>query len=189
MDTYHLAYPTHYLKKNILTMDDKKFDISEYDDRYFEWHSKHARIYAINTMDWYVQKYKPSSVIDFGCGIGAYLESALKNGISKIEGYDIGGEHVKKFTPIEIQEFIEYADCTNILYTDKYECVISLETAEHIEPSGTDNFVLNIVNSVDKHGVILFSAAPPGQGGTGHINCQTIRRTIINKRGNNITNY
>ena len=150
-----------------------EFDISHYDDRYFKWHKDHTRDYAIRNMDWYVNQFKPQSVIDYGCGIGAYLESALMNKITKLKGFDIGGDYVKKYTEKIVQPYIEYLDCTLPLATDEYDCTISLETGEHIEPSTTNQFVLNIVNSTKKTGTILFSAAQPGQGGSGHINCQT----------------
>ena len=151
---------------------ENKFDISIYNEEFFEWHLKNARDYSIKTMDWYVQKYKPTSVIDFGCGIGSYLESAIKNGIEKVKGYDIGGESAKKYTPDLVIPFIEHKDCTEKIIESKYDCVISFETAEHIDPNGVDEFVSNIVNSVSDNGIILFTAAPPNQQGAGHINCQ-----------------
>lgn len=149
------------------------FDINLYNDEFFEWHLKYAREYSIKTMDWFIDNYKPNSVIDFGCGIGSYLESAYHKGISKLKGFDIGGEYAKKYTPKEIQPFIEYTDCTKEIFTGtKFDCVISFETAEHIEPSGSEQFVKNICNTVSDNGLILFTAAPIGQDGCGHINCQ-----------------
>jgi len=149
------------------------FNIKNYNDRYYKWFKDHTVKYILKTMNWYIDKYKPNSIIDYGCGIGIYLESGLYKGITKLKGFDIGGEYVKKYTNKEIQPYIEYVDCTKLIKTEKYDCTISLETGEHLEPSGTDNFVTNIVNSTNKNGTILFSAAQPGQNGTGHINCQT----------------
>jgi cyclopropane fatty-acyl-phospholipid synthase-like methyltransferase len=151
-------------------MPDNKFDISLYNDEFFEWHLKYAREYSIRTMDWFIEKYKPESVIDFGCGIGSYLESAHNHGLD-ILGLEIS-EAAKKYTPSPLTRFIAYMDCAkpidwNIGIAD---CVISFETAEHIEPSGTDQFIDNLVNATGKY--LLFTAAPPGQEGCGHINCQ-----------------
>lgn len=148
------------------------FDKSLYNDDFFLWHSKYAHEYSVKTMDWFIYNYMPRSVIDYGCGIGSYLLSAHNNGIEKIKGFDIGGEFARKYTPLEVQPFIEYIDCTQEIVTSKYDCVISFETAEHIEPSGTNTFISNLVNSLDKIGLILFTAAPEGQQGTGHINCR-----------------
>ena len=51
----------------------------------------------------------------------------------------------------------------------KYELVISLEVAEHIQPSFAKQFIDSLCKTGD---VILFSAAIPGQGGLNHLNEQ-----------------
>jgi len=145
-----------------------EFDISLYDEDFFEWHVTHARKYSMRTMDWYIQKYKPDSVVDFGCGIGSYLEAAFDYGI-KIKGYEISWEAIIH-TPERIRPFIEYRDCTEPINAGVFDTVISFETAEHIEPEGTNQFIKNLVNATGK--TLLFTAAPPGQEGTGHINCR-----------------
>jgi cyclopropane fatty-acyl-phospholipid synthase-like methyltransferase len=148
------------------------FDISLYNDEFFNWHLIHAREYSIKTMDWFIEKYKPETLLDIGCGIGSYLESAKKHGLKDIYGIDIS-EAAKKYTPEEIQYYIEYEDCTKPLsfFGRTFDVVISFETAEHIDPEGTRQFVKNLVDATGKY--LLFSAAPPGQDGCGHINCQT----------------
>lgn len=150
------------------------FDIDLYNDEFFLWHETYAREYSIKTMDWYIDAFKPNSVVDFGCGIGSYLEACYNKGIKDIAGYDIGGEYAKKYTPTFLHDYITYTDCTQIITTSqKYECVISFETIEHIEPSGTNVFIENLVNATDlKNGRILFTGAPPEQDGCGHINCK-----------------
>jgi SAM-dependent methyltransferase len=159
-------------KVTTLKMETNLFKIDVYDDRYFKWHFDVTRNYAIKTMNWFIQEYKPNSIIDYGCGIGAYLESGLKNNLTKLRGFDIGGDNLIPYIDSSVKEYIEFLDCTQPLKTEKYDCVISLETGEHIEPSQSDSFVDNICNSLNSLGLILFSAAPPGQGGSGHINCQ-----------------
>jgi hypothetical protein len=144
------------------------FDLSLYNDEFFEWHLKHAREYSIKTMDWYIDKYKPMSVIDFGCGIGSYLESAYNHDLY-IRGFEIS-EAARKYTPEHIQKSIFYFDCTQPLFCTGFDTVLSFETAEHIDPDGTQQFVNNIMLCVGMH--LLFTAAPPGQQGTGHINLQ-----------------
>jgi len=50
-----------------------------------------------------------------------------------------------------------------------YDLVVSLEVAEHLPASAAEDFVASLV----RHGsLVLFSAAIPGQGGTGHLNEQ-----------------
>lgn len=148
-------------------MPDSKFDISLYNDEFFEWHLKHARVYSIKTMDWFMEKYGPPSVVDFGCGIGSYLESAYNHG-AYVFGLEISRD-AQKYTPDDIRHLIFYYDCTQPISLMPFDCVISFETAEHIDPKGTDQFIENLVNATGKW--LLFTAAPPGQDGCGHINC------------------
>lgn len=148
------------------------FDIGLYNDEFFQWHIDHAREYSINTMNWYLDEFKTSSICDIGCGIGSYLEAAFEKGLRDIKGYDIA-EPAKKYTPANIQPFIEYRDCTRqIDFPRHYECVMSFETAEHIDPELSTVFVANITKAAGPNGRILFTGAPPGQQGCGHINCQ-----------------
>jgi len=90
-----------------------------------------------------------------------------------IKGYDIA-EPAKKYTPVHIQPFIEYQDCALLPmgWSGQYDCVISFETAEHIESKVSSIFIHNITQATLTSGRILFTAAPPGQQGCGHINCQ-----------------
>lgn len=144
------------------------FDLSLYNDEFFEWHLVYARDYQLKTFSWFLDKYKPRSVIDFGCGIGSYLEVAFEKEIL-VKGYDVS-EFASKYTPPQLRQFIEYTDCTKRIELKKYDCVLSFETAEHIQPEGTDQFVDNLKRAMGKY--ILFTGAPPGQDGCGHINLQ-----------------
>ena len=80
--------------------------------------------------------------------------------------YDI----VKEIVPPEVLAFIEQGDVMTPIDCGKYDCAMSIETAEHILPSYNDIFVDNVTKAATK--LIVFTAAPPGQGGTGHINLQ-----------------
>ncbi len=155
---------------------DTIFDITLYNDDFFKWHYEHARGYSIETMNWYIDEYKPSSVCDIGCGIGSYLEAAYQKGIRNLQGFDIAADAARRYTPLKIQPFIDYRDCGKPLALPPehggFECVICFETAEHIEPSDSLVFVQNICAVLHEKGTILFTGAPPGQEGCGHINCQ-----------------
>jgi len=145
------------------------FDISIYNKEFFEWHKKHVHESAMRCMDWYIDKYKPTSVIDFGCGIGSYLESCSNHGVM-FGGIEIS-EHALKFMSDSVKPYVDIMDCTEDFgQIGRFDTVISFETAEHIEPEGTNQFILNLVNATGK--TLLFTAAPPGQEGTGHINCR-----------------
>ena len=123
---------------------------------------------ARQIVPWLLQKIQIKSVIDIGCGNGLWLNVFLENNIKDIHGYD--GEWVdKSLLAIPAENFHTIDLCNNKFDYRKADLVISLEVAEHLPESLSDQFVLNLTKISS---VILFSAAVPGQGGTNHINEQ-----------------
>ena len=113
-----------------------------------------------------------SSVVDFGCSIGTYLEHFMLKGC-EVKGFEFCYEEclssIKKVPRLE--NFIEFGDVTTpIKLEKKYDLAMSIEVAEHIPTSKSDVLVRNLCNASKRS--ILFTAAGIGQGGTGHINCQ-----------------
>ena len=48
-----------------------------------------------------------------------------------------------------------------------------MEVAEHIDFSKNDEIASSMIRNMRKDAVLIWTAAVPGQGGDGHINCQT----------------
>lgn len=113
-------------------------------------------------------KYDIKSVVDFGCGLGFYLEGMHLGGASNIKGFEYMYQNAKTFIPLEISSFIEYGDVMEKMDCGKFDCAMSVEVAEHILPEKSEIFISNITNASNKY--VLFTSACPGQGGTGHIN-------------------
>ena len=112
------------------------------------------------------------SIIDIGCGTGSWLASA-KNNFSMDCGSIVGidGEYSKQFHKSSSGEFI-YTDLNNPIKLERsarFDLAMSLEVAEHLSESRSSGFVKDLCRLSD---IVLFSAAIPGQGGTGHINEQ-----------------
>lgn len=109
-----------------------------------------------------------NSAVDFGCGVGTWL-SVLKNkGVSKIKGFD--GPWVERdLLEISEREFGSVNFEEDIICDKKYDLAMTLEVAEHISKANANRFVDSLVKSSD---FILFSAAIPFQGGSGHVNEQ-----------------
>jgi SAM-dependent methyltransferase len=103
-----------------------------------------------------------------GCGTGTWLRAAADRGAQEIlgvDGSDVAPE--KLFVP---KNRIQRHDLNQPLRLGrKFDLVICLETAEHIEPERSKTMVESLVTNGDR---ILFSAAAPGQGGTHHVNCR-----------------
>ncbi len=139
-----------------------------YQDNFFEYHLQGAKASAEAVIP-VVQEYiKPASLIDIGCGIGAWLSVWEKAGVKEIAGVD--GTYVdKKQLQIKEENFHQCNLEEGYSANRTYELVSCLEVAEHIPSVSAEKFI----NSLCKLGnVILFSAAIPGQGGTMHVNEQ-----------------
>ena len=108
---------------------------------------------------------KVRSVVDFGCGIGAYVKLMLLRGI-RAEGYD-GNPN----TPILSQGLCHVLDLSNpIQLPEAFDWVLSLEVGEHLPQEYETIFIENLMRHAKKG--IIVSWAIKNQGGTGHFNEQ-----------------
>jgi SAM-dependent methyltransferase len=114
------------------------------------------------------ERYKPSSVLDVGCGLGTWLAVARELGVEGI--YGIEGQWLdQKQLRIE-PEYVAVRDLELPFDLNRsFDLVISLEVAEHLSPAAARSFIASLIAHGD---VILFSAAIPHQGGHNHINEQ-----------------
>jgi len=110
--------------------------------------------------------YKPNSVLDVGCGLGVWLKSAAKLGVSDLRG--IEGEWINPALLEISPELIEVRDLEKGFdLKRKFDLVITLEVAEHLSESAADDFIASLVRHAP---AVLFSAAIPFQGGDHHVN-------------------
>ena len=121
------------------------------------------------------------SVLDVGCGAGAWLCAHAENGVADLRGVD--GDYVDRslllfdearFTPADITQPLDLGAA--------FDLVQCLEVAEHIPRDRGPALIDNLT----RHGeAVLFSAATPGQGGKGHINERSLDywRGLFAERG------
>jgi SAM-dependent methyltransferase len=109
---------------------------------------------------------RPRSVLDVGCGRGAWLRGFQEFGVKSVKGVD--GDYVDTanllipqecFSPIDLNKPFELAG--------KYDLAICLEVAEHLPAAMASILVQQLTRAAQ---VVLFSAAIPGQGGEHHVN-------------------
>ncbi|HVB82884.1 MAG TPA: methyltransferase domain-containing protein [Candidatus Binataceae bacterium] len=109
-----------------------------------------------------------NSVIDIGCGVGAWLRAFRENGVASVRGVD--GKYVDPSKLCIPQECFTAMDLTEPdVLEGRYDLALCLEVAEHL---GTLSGRTLVRVLSDLAPLILFSAAIPGQGGIGHVNEQ-----------------
>jgi len=123
-----------------------------------------ARIY----LKYFWQFFQPDSVLDVGCGRGAWLKACHELGSNTLIGFDGGWN--------DQSSMIDDAICFQTVNLNepfsipqKVDLAMTLEVAEHLDPATAPQFVNCLADAAD---VVLFSAAYKNQGGTYHINEQ-----------------
>ena len=99
-------------------------------------------------------------ILDVGCGPGIYVKALRESGIDA-DGVDL--DPLCPYTVLDV-----FSTTFKATFKD-YDLALSLEVAEHLPEERAEDFV-DALTSVAP--AVLFSAAIPGQGGHGHINCQ-----------------
>lgn len=117
-----------------------------------------------------LEVFMPGSVVDYGCGLGHFLQAFEQGGVKNLQGYD-GGWVDQKQLFISADRF-EARDLEQPLIAERrYDLVLCLEVAEHLSAEAADVLIDNLISLGDK---IIFSAAVPNQGGQFHLNEQPV---------------
>jgi hypothetical protein len=122
----------------------------------------------VRLADYIAIHLRPAAFLDFGCSSGLYLHEVKKRmPYVAAQGFEFS------------EEAIRFALCPDIVQCDltkPLELVrkpdtlgLCLEVLEHIDDAHWSTVLQNIARYCDR---LIFSAAVPGQGGTGHINCR-----------------
>src|SRR5262245_6598078 len=139
-----------------------------YNKEFMQYAAQSSAYSAISIATTLHKKIKLDSVLDVGCATGTWLQAWKRLGISDLHGVD--GEYVDRrhlepdlaFTALDLNAPFDLGR--------QFDLVQSLEVGEHIEERASEKFAECLARHARSY--ILFSAAPPGQGGEYHINEQ-----------------
>jgi SAM-dependent methyltransferase len=145
---------------------DSRDQMPSYDQSFFEYVNASAGAAASRVVPLLQQQFAPSSVLDVGCGQGAWLAVWHSHGVPDLVGVD--GSYVDRSRLLFAPECFYAHDLGQPFdLARRFGLVQCLEVAEHLPPDSA----ATLVDSLVRHGdIIVFSAAPPGQGGHDHVN-------------------
>ncbi len=138
----------------------------QYDKAFFAYTTASNDHSAKRVAGWLGGWLRPQSVVDFGCAQGAWLAAWQVAGATDVLGVD--GDYVeRKALRIDADRFLARDLAQPIELGRRFDLVQSVEVAEHLPQTAAEAFVATLCRHGD---VVLFSAAPPGQGGEHHVN-------------------
>jgi len=142
--------------------------ITPYTDRFFDSIRGTSHPSAEAIVPRLIDLFQPQSVVDIGCGEGAWLDVFRKLGTEQFLGLD--GAYVELDRLLIPKDAFRAVDLAKPFLLDRqFDLAISLEVAEHLPADSAEAFVASLTKCAP---FIAFSAAIPGQGGTDHVNEQ-----------------
>ena len=146
----------------------KDKNLKAYDEDYYKRQTHMRGDYTL-IANWIHDSIKGSVVGDIGCGEGYLIEDLHKKFGLTVWGVD-GSPGFKQFVSAKIRDNVQEIDLTKKNTLKPADIAISMEVGEHLPAKKADLYVDTIVSTQAQ--TILFTAAPPGQNGTNHINLQ-----------------
>lgn len=114
-----------------------------------------------------VEHVGPETAVDLGCGSGIVLDRLHGHGV-RVRGVEHSRAAIRR-APARVRESIVRADLRHgVPDLGPFDLGICIEVAEHLPHSAADG----LVDGLCRADVICFTAATPGQTGTGHVNEQ-----------------
>ena len=161
---------------------------AHYSETYYKSISGPSKIAAERILPHLDEAIHPASIVDVGCGAGAWLE-VWARALGKTDLVGIDGSHVDEDQLLIPRDVFQPRDVSERFELPRtFDLAMALEVAEHLDPGKSEQFVDNLVRLSDR---VLFSAAPPGQGGRNHINERphTYWKELFERRGYSTFDY
>ncbi len=136
-----------------------------YNKEFFESEAESSIKSARGIVPYIIEAIHPSSVIDVGCGIGAWLREFQLEDMLGVEGTWVNDK--KLLVPKE--KLVNHDLNKPLRLPRRYDIALCLEVGEHLPESSSKNLVKTLT---DASNIVVFSAAIPHQGGNHHVNEQ-----------------
>ena len=119
--------------------------------------------------------FKPNTILEFGCGVGYYCNYWSNcEGVETVHGIEPNEMDQKMFNNTNCKQLtfnLINDDESQFEFLDKYDLVVSIEVAEHIDRKYHDR-LFDFLTKKSKN-IIVFSGARLNQPGHGHIACRS----------------
>ncbi len=132
---------------------------------FFDWSREMSRSSAEVIVPVLLEVAPCDSVLDVGCGVGAWLAAFGERGVS-VTGVD-GSDVPDAMLMVDPRHVLRHDLSLPLDLGRRFDLVISLGVAEHLPAAAAEVFVDSLVRHGD---IILFSAAIPRQGGYHQLN-------------------
>ncbi|MHA2401911.1 MAG: hypothetical protein ACXADH_02885 [Candidatus Kariarchaeaceae archaeon] len=151
-----------------------------YSDLFFRKRTKTARKHYRRLGYELTKLFDIKSMVDFGCGLGSYIEGA-KNAGATVLGYEVAYNNAEKYIPDVIKEHVSYGHVGKPMNTPVCDCSLSIEVAEHLVESEAETFIDNLTRASSR--LIVLTAST--KGAIYHFNRQRKEYWIelVEKRG------
>lgn len=153
---------------NLTTHFGNRYSLSVYSEDFFDSNQEEGLSMTVWSVPLFQEVFKFKSLMDVGCATGHYLKTCIDAGITDVLGLEGSPEAMKKLM-VDKKYVVMHDFRDPYTFDRKWDLAISIEVAEHIDGIYSDNYVKILTDSSD---TVLITAAPPGQGGTAHVNEQ-----------------
>jgi 2-polyprenyl-3-methyl-5-hydroxy-6-metoxy-1,4-benzoquinol methylase len=140
-----------------------------YDEEYFNEIDRTSTSSAPHMAAGIITLFRPKTVLDVGCGTGSLLYELGKQGVTGVGlEYSEAAIAYCNQRDLDVRKF-NLESASSFSTEQAFDIVVSFEVAEHLPHRVANSYVSLLCSHAD---IVLFTAAPPGQGGTDHINEQ-----------------